>query len=56
MVKQIDETELKKVSRPAKKNADRPRVTPMIWPNEESGSETVQPGRSNRSKGDWMKR
>lgn len=55
MVKQIDESELKKVSRPAK-DADRPRVTPYRWPNEEDGSRTIPPGRSNRIKGEWMKR
>jgi hypothetical protein len=56
MVKQIDENELKKISRPAKKDADRPRVRPMVWPGEEDGSKTIPPGRSNRSKGEWMKR
>jgi hypothetical protein len=56
MVKQIDESELKKVSRPAKKDADRPRVTPYRWHDEEDGSKTVPPGRSNRRISDWMRR
>lgn len=56
MVKQIDENELKKVSQPAKQGADRPRVTPYRWHDEEDGSKTIPPGRSNRSKGDWMRK
>jgi hypothetical protein len=56
MVKQIDENELKKVLRPVKHDAERPRVTPYRWHDEEGGSKTVPSGRSNRSKGEWMKR
>jgi hypothetical protein len=51
-----DKPNAKKVSQSNAPN-ERSRVTPYRWPNDnDDGSGTVPPGRSNRIKGDWMKR
>jgi hypothetical protein len=44
------------VKRVSQSDEDRPRVIPYRWHDEEDGSKTVPPGRSNRNKGEWMKR
>ena len=46
----------KRVSQSDAATSERSRVTPYRWPNEEDGLKTVPPGRSNRTKGEWMKR
>lgn len=54
--KQVEETKTDSKKPSQNPKADRPRVIPYRWHDDEDGSKTVPPGRSKRVKGEWMKR